>query len=208
MNKVLLTGRLTRDPETRQLASGKSVTTFAVATNEYRGQGEERAEYHNVVTCGPPRGGLRAVPREGVTGRDRRPDPDAALGRRPRDAPLEDRGRGGNVEMLSGSASATTRPRPAGPLPRSRPGDPRRPRRASTAEAADPDRSDRGRRRGLTAAPESTPQRRARPPSARTARGRRMSPSRRPPSAPSTAAREPAARGGYTSSKNVTARIA
>ncbi len=50
MNKVLLTGRLTRDPETRQLASGKSVTTFAVATNEYRGQGEERAEYHNVVT--------------------------------------------------------------------------------------------------------------------------------------------------------------
>jgi single-strand DNA-binding protein len=50
VNKVLLTGRLTRDPETRQLASGKSVTTFAVATNEYRGQGEERAEYHNVVT--------------------------------------------------------------------------------------------------------------------------------------------------------------
>jgi single-strand DNA-binding protein len=49
MNKVLLTGRLTRDPELRSLASGSSVATFAVATNEYRGKGKERAEYHNVV---------------------------------------------------------------------------------------------------------------------------------------------------------------
>jgi len=49
MNKVLLTGRLTRDPELRSLASGSSVATFAVATNEYRGSGKERAEYHNVV---------------------------------------------------------------------------------------------------------------------------------------------------------------
>ena len=50
MNKVLLTGRLTRDPEMRSLASGKSVTQFSVATNEYAGNGKERAEYHNVVT--------------------------------------------------------------------------------------------------------------------------------------------------------------
>ncbi|HEY7735356.1 MAG TPA: single-stranded DNA-binding protein [Candidatus Limnocylindrales bacterium] len=50
MNKVLLTGRLTRDPEMRSLASGKSVTTFGVATNEYAGNGKERAEFHNVVT--------------------------------------------------------------------------------------------------------------------------------------------------------------
>jgi single-strand DNA-binding protein len=49
VNKVLLTGRLTRDPELRALASGSNVTTFAVATNEYRGSGKERAEYHNVV---------------------------------------------------------------------------------------------------------------------------------------------------------------
>lgn len=49
MNKVLLTGRLTRDPEMRQLASGKAVTTFSVATNEYR-TGQEKSEYHNVVT--------------------------------------------------------------------------------------------------------------------------------------------------------------
>jgi len=50
VNKVLLTGRLTRDPEMRSLASGKSVTQFAVATNEYIGNGKEKAEYHNVVT--------------------------------------------------------------------------------------------------------------------------------------------------------------
>ena len=45
MNRVLLTGRLTRDPEMRSLPSGKVVTNFSVATNEYRG-GEERTEYH------------------------------------------------------------------------------------------------------------------------------------------------------------------
>jgi len=50
MNKVLLVGRLTRDPELRTLPSGKHVATFTIATNEYRGTGaEERTEYHAVV---------------------------------------------------------------------------------------------------------------------------------------------------------------
>ncbi len=49
MNQVLLTGRLTRDPEVRQLASGKTVTTFGMATNDYRG-GSEKSEYHTIVT--------------------------------------------------------------------------------------------------------------------------------------------------------------
>ena len=49
MNRVLITGRLTRDPELRTLASGKTVTQFSVATNDYRA-GEERSEYHAVVT--------------------------------------------------------------------------------------------------------------------------------------------------------------
>ena len=49
MNRVVLTGRLTRDPETRKLASGKTVTQFSVATNDYRG-GTEKSEYHPVVT--------------------------------------------------------------------------------------------------------------------------------------------------------------
>ena len=46
MNKVLLTGRLTRDPEMRSLSSGKAVTQFSIATNEYIGQGKEKAEFH------------------------------------------------------------------------------------------------------------------------------------------------------------------
>jgi single-strand DNA-binding protein len=50
MNRVLLTGRLTRDPEMRALASGKHVTTMSVATNEYIGNGREKAEYHAVIT--------------------------------------------------------------------------------------------------------------------------------------------------------------
>ncbi len=50
MNKVMLTGRLTRDPEMRSLASGKNVTTFTVASNEFIGGGREKAEYHPVVT--------------------------------------------------------------------------------------------------------------------------------------------------------------
>lgn len=49
MNRVLLTGRLTRDPELRTLASSKTVTQFSVATNDYRG-GSEKSEFHNVVT--------------------------------------------------------------------------------------------------------------------------------------------------------------
>ncbi|MFL5777357.1 MAG: single-stranded DNA-binding protein [Chloroflexota bacterium] len=50
MNKVVITGRLTRDPEMRTLASGKSVTTFTVATNEFLGPGKEKSEYHPIVS--------------------------------------------------------------------------------------------------------------------------------------------------------------
>jgi single-strand DNA-binding protein len=50
MNKVMLVGRLTRDPELRSLPSGKAVANFTIATNEFRGGGNgERTEYHNVV---------------------------------------------------------------------------------------------------------------------------------------------------------------
>jgi single-stranded DNA-binding protein len=54
VNKVLLTGRLTRDPEMRALASGKHVTSFSVATNEYVGNGREKAEYHSVIAWVSP----------------------------------------------------------------------------------------------------------------------------------------------------------
>src|ERR687897_188118 len=50
MNRVMLVGRLTRDPELRSLPSGKPVATFTIATNEFRGGANaERTEYHPCV---------------------------------------------------------------------------------------------------------------------------------------------------------------
>jgi single-strand DNA-binding protein len=58
MNKVLLTGRLTRDPELRTTAGGKAVCQFSVASHEFAA-GKEKSEFHSVVawerlaeTCG------------------------------------------------------------------------------------------------------------------------------------------------------------
>ncbi|PJE75617.1 single-stranded DNA-binding protein [Candidatus Uhrbacteria bacterium CG10_big_fil_rev_8_21_14_0_10_48_11] len=56
LNKVLLIGNLTRDPETRSTPSGQNVTTFGVATNRSwttpTGEKQERTEFHNVVAWG------------------------------------------------------------------------------------------------------------------------------------------------------------
>lgn len=54
LNKVLIIGNLTRDPEMRYTASGTPLTTFGVATNrEYSAAGtnevREDVEFHNVV---------------------------------------------------------------------------------------------------------------------------------------------------------------
>lgn len=54
VNKVILVGRLGRDPEVRNLDSGVSVANFTLATSEtYRdktsGEKKEITEWHNVV---------------------------------------------------------------------------------------------------------------------------------------------------------------
>lgn len=53
LNKVMLIGRLTRDPETRTTPDGTTVTSFSVATGfawtDKAGQKQERTEFHNVV---------------------------------------------------------------------------------------------------------------------------------------------------------------
>jgi len=58
MNRVLLTGRLTRDPEVRTTAGGKTVAQFSVASHEYV-SGKEKSGRRGVVswdrlaeTCG------------------------------------------------------------------------------------------------------------------------------------------------------------
>lgn len=56
VNKVILVGRLTRDPEIRSTPSGQSVATIGMATNNYwtdkSGQRQEKTEYHTVVLWG------------------------------------------------------------------------------------------------------------------------------------------------------------
>lgn len=53
LNKAMLIGNLTRDPEVRTTPQGTSVASFSVATNfvwtDQSGQKQEKAEYHNVV---------------------------------------------------------------------------------------------------------------------------------------------------------------
>jgi len=56
LNKVLLYGNLTRDPELRALPSGQQVASFALATNrtykDKNGAKQEATEFHNVVAFG------------------------------------------------------------------------------------------------------------------------------------------------------------
>ncbi len=54
LNKAMVIGRLTRDPETRMTPSGVNVCTMSVATsyvytNQQTGQKVEQTEFHNIV---------------------------------------------------------------------------------------------------------------------------------------------------------------
>ena len=54
VNRVILIGRLGRDPETRYTQAGDGVCTFSIATSESwrdknTGQRTERTEWHNIV---------------------------------------------------------------------------------------------------------------------------------------------------------------
>ncbi len=53
LNKAMIIGNLTRDPEVRTTPQGTPVTSFGVATNfvwtDANGQRQEKAEFHNVV---------------------------------------------------------------------------------------------------------------------------------------------------------------
>ena len=56
LNKAILIGNLTRDPEIRSLPSGIKVCSFSLATNrvwkDKNGARQESADYHNVVVFG------------------------------------------------------------------------------------------------------------------------------------------------------------
>jgi len=53
LNKAMIIGRLTRDPEVKTIPSGQSVASFGIATNftwtDQQGQRQEKVEFHNIV---------------------------------------------------------------------------------------------------------------------------------------------------------------
>lgn len=56
LNKVMIIGRLTRDPEVRTTTKGQHVCTVGIATNrvfkDATGNKQDHAEFHNVVGWG------------------------------------------------------------------------------------------------------------------------------------------------------------
>jgi len=56
LNKAMVYGNLTRDPELKALPSGSNVTSFSIATNRvYKdkdGNKQESVDYHNIVVFG------------------------------------------------------------------------------------------------------------------------------------------------------------
>ena len=56
INKAMVYGNLTRDPELKALPSGMNVCSFSIATNrvynDRDGNRQEQADYHNIVVFG------------------------------------------------------------------------------------------------------------------------------------------------------------
>ncbi|MBM3261002.1 single-stranded DNA-binding protein [Candidatus Kaiserbacteria bacterium] len=56
INKALIFGNLTRDPELRALPSGMNVASFSIATNrvfkDRDGKKQEQTDFHNIVVFG------------------------------------------------------------------------------------------------------------------------------------------------------------
>src|ERR1700684_945367 len=56
LNRVIILGRVTADPQLRNTSGGQSVTTLGVATNrtwtDKQGAKQEEVEFHNVVIWG------------------------------------------------------------------------------------------------------------------------------------------------------------
>jgi single-strand DNA-binding protein len=53
LNKVMLIGRVGKDPEIRATQAGKKLASFSIATSEYwkdkQGEKQEKTEWHNIV---------------------------------------------------------------------------------------------------------------------------------------------------------------
>ncbi|MCC6563548.1 single-stranded DNA-binding protein [Candidatus Uhrbacteria bacterium] len=56
LNRAMIIGNVTRDPEVRTTPTGQTVCSFGIATNQQwtdaQGQKQQRTEFHNVVAWG------------------------------------------------------------------------------------------------------------------------------------------------------------
>ena len=56
LNKCILVGNITRDPELKATTGGNKVCTFSLATNrvykDSNGVRQEKTDFHNIVVCG------------------------------------------------------------------------------------------------------------------------------------------------------------
>ena len=56
LNKVMILGNLTRDPESKTTPSGQTVANFGIATNRFymdgQNQKQQKVEFHNIVAWG------------------------------------------------------------------------------------------------------------------------------------------------------------
>jgi len=56
LNKAIIIGNLTQNPEVKKTPSGQSVASFSIATNriwnDQAGQKQQQAEFHNIVAWG------------------------------------------------------------------------------------------------------------------------------------------------------------
>jgi len=69
VNKVILVGRLGKDPETRYTGAGQAVCNFSLATDESfkdkNGERQKRTEWHKIVIWAKTGGDCPAIPEKG-----------------------------------------------------------------------------------------------------------------------------------------------
>ncbi len=115
LNKAIVIGNITRDPELRNLPSGAAVASFSVATNrvwkDKTGAKQEDVQYHNIVVFGPQAQTSAQYLKKGssvlVEGRMQTRSWDSPEGKKYRTEIVADRVQFGNRPSGTGAPSAS-----------------------------------------------------------------------------------------------------
>lgn len=125
LNKALVYGNLTRDPELRSLPSGIQVASFSIATNrvwkDKNGAKQESVDYHNIVVFGRQAELVTQYLRKGssalVEGRMQTRSWDAEGGKKYRTEIVADRIQFGPRKDGASTPSPTKAPQDTGDVP-------------------------------------------------------------------------------------------